>query len=90
MCAQLDSIFYHGTNIKAFINPSPKRADNFHVPTPGYNPMTHEDSHECTECEEPHTIIPEGFYVPPANTELFENLRGREVHIRIWQPNENE
>jgi hypothetical protein len=56
---------------------------DFHVPRPGYNPMEHEDAEECSICEKPHIIVPEGYYVPPFDAELYEAVRGKRVEIRI-------
>lgn len=69
------------THLKAYVDPNNER--EFHVPNPGYNPTILEDSYKCTDCEEPHIIVPEGYYVPPVNKELYEKARGRKVGIRI-------
>lgn len=62
----------------------------FRVPRPGYNPMEHEDAKTCTRCEKHHIIVPEDFYVPPFDAELYEAVRGHRVEIRIgpnWKSN---
>ena len=70
-------------HFKAWINPN--RPDDFHVPEPKYDPTKHPDACECPDCkgDDRHIIVPEGFYVPPANPELFEKVRGRQVEIQI-------
>jgi len=57
--------------------------EDFNVPSPGYNPLKHADTDWCEECEGDgrHAIVPEGFYVPPTNLELYEKVRGRRVEI---------
>lgn len=67
---------------------------SFHVPRPGYNPMAHKDIEICDGiyderkkkyCKwnegKKHIIVPEGFYVPPFDAELYEAVRGKRVEI---------
>ncbi|KKK69814.1 hypothetical protein LCGC14_2930290 [marine sediment metagenome] len=74
-------VYGHYTCLKAYVDPN--NVEEFHVPGPGYNPVALENAHECSDCEESHIIVPEGYYVPPVNKELYEKVRGREVEIRI-------
>jgi hypothetical protein len=72
------------------------RHSEFHVPRPGYNPMEHPEASRCegiyNETKEqwckwndgkPHVIVPEGFYVPPFDKELYDAVRGKRVEIVI-------
>lgn len=61
---------------------------DFRVPPPDYNPLKHKDASKCggtakEYCKrgEPHVIVPEGFYVPPENPELFDIVRGRRIEV---------
>lgn len=78
---QFSSVYNHYTVLKAYIDPN--NSDEFHVPEPGYNPAAHKDIYECTSCEKPHIMVPEEYYVPPVNKELYKKIRGCEVDIRI-------
>lgn len=86
---QFDGLLIH--NHYAFLVGwvDPDGADDFHVPGPGYDPTKHKDAHRCKmkECvkEDPksHIIVPEGFYVPPFDPELYKLVRGKRVEIRI-------
>lgn len=74
----------HCTVLQALVHPS--YSDEFHVPRPGYNPLELPESTECPDCEEKHIIVPEGFYVPPFDAELFEAVAGKSVTIYIGAP----
>ena len=64
---------------------------DFKVPHEGYDPRKHPESCDCedTQCISvpledgggPHTIIPEDFYTPPFNSELFQKVKGYRVEI---------
>ncbi len=83
---EFEGVRYHTTMLKAWIDPNEEDEDgDFHVPRPGYNPMELDEAEVCKECEEQHIIVPEDFYVPPFNKELFDLVRGKEVDIRIGQ-----
>lgn len=71
------------THIKAWINPN--RPRDFRVPEPKYDPTKHQDACECPDCkgEDRHIIVPEGFYLPPTNQELFKKVSGHKVEIHI-------
>jgi len=57
---------------------------DFHVPASAdYNPCK-TDGTECEECDEPHTIVPSDFYVPPFDPKLYEQVRGHRVEIEFW------
>lgn len=75
---------YHATSFMAWVNPNDP--EEFHVPRPGYNPLRHKDTVKCNnkDCKkEPHLIVPEGFYVPPVDLELFEAVKGKQLEIII-------
>ncbi len=63
------------------------RSDNsedFRVPSAGYDPRKHKDTVRCKDKQcsgEKHYIVPEGFYVPPPNPELFELVRGCRIEV---------
>lgn len=72
------------------------RCGEFAVPRPGYNPMKHKDAEICEGiynekkglfCKwndgKKHVIVPEGFYVPPFDRELYEAVCGKRVEIVI-------
>jgi len=75
---------YHQTHFTAWVDPNEADHD-FHVPRSGYNPMRHKDAWKCKECKgkESHIIVPEGFYVPPYDAELYEVVRGKRIEILI-------
>ena len=81
------AVHYHSTHLVAWVDP--EDSDNFRVPDPGYNPAKHKDAYVCKdkrcldERKKGHIIIPEGFYVPPVNQELYKLVRGKRVEIRI-------
>lgn len=87
---------HHQFRFRAFVDatmdPKPTR-NGFHVPLPGYNPTKHPDAKMCSGkydgkkswCKwgdgEAHVIIPEGFYVPPFNAELYKLVSGKRVEL---------
>jgi len=85
------AVSYHRTELFAWVDPNedPAFSPDFRVPRPGYNPMTHPDIHVCKTkgCLEDnpkgHIIVPQGFYVPPFDAELYEAVRGKKVEISI-------
>jgi hypothetical protein len=95
-------VMYHTTLITAYVNPALDLDDDhngFYVPTSSdYDPRKHPDAEECDneDCLKedpkdgngPHILVPEGFYVPPYNRELYERVRGQRVEIRIGQAND--
>lgn len=83
-----EHLFYHRVCFLAWIapdaGPDPDgRWADFHVPRPGYDPRKHEDAEECTVCETKHIVVPEGFYLPPFDNELYQAVKGRRVEVRI-------
>jgi len=82
------AILYHQTRLDAWIDPdaADKFSQDFRVPRSGYNPMGHKDAHVCKQCKDEskgHVIVPEGFYVPPFDLELYQAVRGKRVEILI-------
>jgi hypothetical protein len=73
----------HGSHFLALVHPA--AADEFRVPTPGYNPLEHPKTEPCPTCkgEQAHLMVPEGLYVPPFEPELYEVVKGRPVSIHI-------
>jgi hypothetical protein len=82
---ELDSMTYGQTCIQGWIRADHSEA--FRVPSAGYNPVKHKDATPCREKDcrrgEKHIIVPEGFYVPPENPELFNIVRGRRIEITM-------
>lgn len=78
--------------IHAYINPNPYLDDDFRVPTSSeYDPCKLVGSHICEEeaCLKdggPHPIVPEGYWFPPRNTDLFKRLRGTPITIIVGAP----
>jgi hypothetical protein len=89
---EIASVYYHNTTVSAWIDPDCATPfTQFHVPKPGYDPREHKDAVMCqsescleTPLEDgggPHVIVPEGFYTPPFDEELYEQVRGKQVEI---------
>ena len=75
-------LWYQSAYFRAWVNPN--NPDDFRVPRAGYNPMKHPDAYTCeAEYCEPHIIVPEGYYCPPHDVELYDAVKGREVEIII-------
>jgi len=66
----------------------------FHVPPPGYAPHKHPEAKMCPGVyiektgpwckwndKKPHVIVPDGFYVPPFDPDLFALVAGKKVSI---------
>lgn len=79
--------------------PGRSSSGDFHVPRAGYDPTKHADAIVCDGvynekkkkyCKwndgEKHVIVPEGFYVPPFDRELYRAVRGKKVEIVIGAP----
>jgi hypothetical protein len=67
----------------------PTRA--FCVPGPDYDPAkTHGEP--CSHCkgDEAHLLVPDGFYMPPKNPELFRQMAGKTIEIWIYSYKEEE
>lgn len=82
----IDGVSYHETKLTAWVDPGEDPTgdfSDFHVPRPGYNPLKHKDTVKCTTCKgrDQHVIVPEGFYVPPFDADLYQAVKGRRVQI---------
>ena len=82
---------YGRTSVSAWIKSD--SVEDFRVPPPDYNPLTHKDVEKCKGkryCKrgEPHLILPEGFYLPKPNVELFEQVRGSFIELTTGQVDE--
>lgn len=79
------------------------RHNGFHVPTPGYDPTKHPKAHMCSGIydeekelyckwndKKPHVIVPEGFYVPPYDVELYKHVAGKRVEISLGKSPDEE
>ncbi len=87
-------VYNHHINFTAWINPNDPEA--FHVPGPGYDPRKEEGAHLCKSKDclkgnggKSHMIVPEGFFVPPFDVDLYTMVRGKKVEIRIGPVFEN-
>lgn len=101
---QLDglAVYNHHAHFVAWVDPN--NPGDFHVPSPGYDPRKEEGAHRCKHPQclkddkgkkiEAHIVVPEGFYVPPFNLELYKMVRGKKVEIRMGpvfeDPDDNE
>ena len=75
-----------GCHFTAFVHPD--GFDDFHVPPIGYDPRKLPEAHQCKEkgCrrnDEKHIIVPEGYYVPAKDAELYKKVRGKRVDIVV-------
>jgi hypothetical protein len=93
------AVEYGQTRFEGFIRADAE--DGFRVGGPDYNPLKLKDTKQCKgtrkdHCKwgdgKSHLIVPEGFYVPPVNVELFNIVRGRRVEVITGpiMPNEEE
>jgi hypothetical protein len=76
------AVEYGQTRFEGFIRPDDE--DVFRVGGPDYNPLLLNGTTQCKPCRrcgKTHPIVPEGHYVPPINTELFNIVRGRRVEV---------
>lgn len=90
---EFGDVSYNFTTVYAYVDPDSGadedgRFARFRVPLVGYNPLEHPQTTRCEECarvkgREAHLIVPEGFYQPKFEPELFEIVRGRCVTIRF-------
>lgn len=87
MALELDMVMGNNVFFKAIIDPQDSR--DFRVPRPGYNPLLHPDTFICQEdaclnhAHGAHPIVPEGFWKPPHDYELFEAAKCRTIDIRL-------
>jgi len=87
VAVEFKHVFYSCSEFVAAIAPHDHRG--FHVPPPGYNPMELPGAYECdhSRCQdEPHIVVPEGYYLPPTDRELFRKVAGRFVRITFGVP----
>ncbi len=86
---QFDHVYYHRTYLTGWVDPDCNDGREFRVPGPGYDPMSHPEAVECraATCKSnkpfPHMIVPQNFYVPPFNLDLYKIVKGKQVEIRI-------
>ena len=73
--------YNHTIHFEAYIDPH--NEDEFRVPPVNYDPTKHERAYTCEDCEEHHPVVPEGFYVPPFDKELYDKVKGHKVRITI-------
>jgi hypothetical protein len=80
----------HGFRFFGYVDPTldvEDRHNGFYVPKPGYDPRKESKVFECKDqrCKGdkpwPHLIVPEGFYVPPFDPELYKLVAGKRVEI---------
>jgi len=84
---ELSMVRGHRVVFGAIVDPT--QGGSFRVPRPGYNPLLHPDTITCQDvaCLEhscgAHPIVPNGFYQPPHDPELFEAVRCRPIEIHL-------
>lgn len=81
-----DSIRDSAVTFTAWIPAELQGLDEFRIPGPGYNPMKRDDAYLCDTdhcAEDPHIMVEEGYFIAPANPELYKLVRGRRVRITI-------
>lgn len=92
---ELDMVHYGITTITGVITGD---VSDFHVPPPGYDALIdeHPETIICKECRKRdktqlhHVMVPEGYYVPPEQPELYAQMVGRRVEITITRPSDEE
>lgn len=80
---KLEMVIGHMSFMSAYIHGD---AEHFLVPPDSnYNPMKLPGASVCKEkrCGKPHPVVPQGYYVPPANPELHRRVMGKRVEIRM-------
>lgn len=80
---QWTSMDYHTSHFVAWVNPNVESDRDFRVPRPGYSPADLPESKMCRRCKPHHIIVPEGYYQPPYDGELYKLVRGKRVEITI-------
>jgi hypothetical protein len=77
-------VYYHTSRFSAWVDPNVGEwLPDFRVPLPGYDPTKHPEAFICTDCKESHVIVPEGFYVPKFEANLYKLVAGKQVEISI-------
>ncbi len=80
-------VHHHITHLIGWI--SGTREEDFHIPPPEYDPTKIKGAQRCKngqclkEGPKSHIIVPDGYWMPPVNKELFNILRGHKVEITI-------
>ena len=77
-------LWYHTAHFQAWIDPNDP--ESFHIPKPGYDPAKIAGVETCTDphCEDkPHLILPDGYYVPKFERELWEFVKGKPIEIHV-------
>jgi len=76
----LHAFGYGAVVFEGFVDPNLDgySISNFRVPSAGYDPIT--GGEVCTECEEPHPIVP---YLPEENVELYKRVAGKRVEVTM-------
>lgn len=77
-----EACYNHGVLLHAIIDTS----EEIRVPQDGtYDPAKMKGSYKCEQCKgkQAHRVVPEGFYQPPFQLKLQEELRGQAVEIFI-------
>lgn len=89
--ATFEGVDYHTTNLLAWVDPNAGGPHpEFHVPTPGYNPLKHPDTTVCKRCKPHHPIVPTGMYVPPFDPDLYALVAGKKVSIHVGPRHEGD
>ena len=89
---------HHQFRFHGYVEPgldAKDRSNGFHVPRPGYDPTKHPKAEMCNGkydgkknwCKwgdgKKHVIVPEGFYVPPFDPELYKLVAGKRVQLLL-------
>lgn len=82
---ELDLITYGFTTLVGWIDPSEslneERFHDFHVPPPGYDPTKLPGASTCKRCKPHHPIVPEGYFVPKFDPDLYRLVAGKRIEI---------
>jgi len=80
-----ERVSYQSSHLTAWVDPNagPTGFERFHVPRPGYDPAKLPNAWMCETCKPSHPIVPEGYYVPPFDPELYRIVRGARVEIEV-------
>lgn len=96
---EAQGVMYHASTFEGWIDPNlDDKFDEglFRIPPSGYNPMKLPGATTCPGvynekkglyCKwnegKKHIIVPQGYYLPPIDTALYEAVRGKRVSIRF-------
>jgi hypothetical protein len=96
---------HHMFRFHGFVEPGldpNDRHNTFHVPPPGYDPTKHPKAETCNGkydgkknwCKwgdgKKHIIVPEGFYVPPFDPELYKLVAGKRIQIMLGKSHDKD